>query len=329
MISVIVPVYNVERYLEECLNSIQNQTYTDIEVILVNDGSTDDSAVICEKYCEQDNRFKLINQKNQGQSVARNKGVEASNGEFIAFVDSDDIIQRNYFEKLMQYMTEEVDIVESKFTIQKNEFLAEMLGEPKILFEGNSEEAVKIFPTHVLSVNPVTKLYRRSIVESVPYLEGFIFEDIYSGIGILKYIRKIVKIDYVGYYYRQHQSSTMHRTFTEKNLDVFIVSDKLIELYSDREELLPYIGSFLVHVATMHYQDYIKKGNPFAGIYNQKLAEYVRLTKKNLYLARASRLIKIYNFCPKYYNSIIFPVYYAIWKLKNGIKEVKLTEKNK
>lgn len=326
MISVIVPVYNVEKYLEECLDSIQNQIYTDIEVILVNDGSTDNSEVICEKYCEQDNRFKLINQKNQGQSVARNNGVASSTGEFIAFVDSDDIIKSNYLEELMRYMSEEVDIVESKFSVQKNEFLAEMLGGPTILFEGNSQEAVKIFPNHVLSVNPVTKLYRRSIVEAVPYLEGLIFEDIYSGIGMLKYIRKIIKIDYVGYYYRQHQSSTMHRTFTEKNLDVFIVSDKLIELYSDREELIPYIASFLVHVATMHYQDYMRKGNPYAKVYNQKLEEYVTLTKKNPELAKKTRMIRLYDVCPKYYNSIVFPIYYAIWKFKNGIKEVKVDE---
>lgn len=326
MISVIVPVYNVEKYLEECLDSIQNQIYTDIEVILVNDGSTDNSEVICEKYCEQDKRFKLINQKNQGQSSARNVGVEASTGEFIAFVDSDDIIKINYLEKLMQYMTEDIDIVESKFSVLKNEFLAEMLGGPTILFEGNSQEAVKIFPNHVLSVNPVTKLYRRSIVEAVPYLEGLIFEDIYSGIGMLKYIRKIIKIDYVGYYYRQHQSSTMHRTFTEKNLDVFIVSDKLIELYSDREELIPYIASFLVHVATMHYQDYMRKGNPYAKVYNQKLEEYVTLTKKNPELAKKTRMIRLYDVCPKYYNSIVFPIYYAIWKFKNGIKEVKVDE---
>ena len=91
MISVIVPVYNVEKYLEECLDSIQNQTYSDIEVILVNDGSTDTSKDICEEYCKQDSRFKLINQANQGQSVARNNGVAASTGEFFAFVDSDAI----------------------------------------------------------------------------------------------------------------------------------------------------------------------------------------------------------------------------------------------
>lgn len=326
MISVIIPVYNVENYLEECLNSVQHQTYTNIEVILVNDGSTDNSKMICERYCQENRRFHLISQTNQGQSVARNTGVVASTGEYIAFVDSDDVIKANYLEELMKYMTADVDIVESKFTVHKKDFFTDDFEKRTILFEGNSIEAVRAVPRHILSVNPVTKLYRRSIVESVPYLEGVIFEDIYSGVGMLKYIRKIVKIDYVGYYYRQHQSSTMHRTFTEKNLDIFLVCDKLIELYSDSEELLPYIGSFLVHVATMHYQDYIEKGNPYAEFYNQKLTEYVTLTKKNPELARASRLIKLYNFCPKYYNSIVFPIYYAIWKFKNGIKEVKVDE---
>ena len=312
MISVIVPVYNVERYLEECLNSIQQQSYTDIEVILVNDGSTDHSKTICERYCEEDSRFYLLNQTNQGQSVARNVGVAASKGEFIAFVDSDDIIQKNYLEKLMQYMTEEVDIVESNFTVSKKDFLVENSKETRILFEGNSNEAVKIFPNHVLSVNPVTKLYRRKIVESLPYPEGLIFEDVYCGIGMLKYIRKIIKIDYVGYYYRQHQASTMHRNFSEKNLDIFTACDKLVELYSDSEDLLPYIGSFLVHKATMHYQNDIKRGNPYAKFYNQKLAEYVNLTKKNPELARNTRFIKLYDICPKYYNSVIFPIYHFL-----------------
>ena len=326
MISVIVPVYNVEKYLEECLDSIQNQTYSDIEVILVNDGSLDNSKDICEKYCKEDNRFKLINQANQGQSVARNHGVAASTGEFIAFVDSDDIIRQDYLEVLIRYMSEEVDIVESQFTVHKKEFFNENYKEINIIFRGDSEDAVKAVPKHVLSVNPVTKLYRRSVVEAVPYLEGLIFEDIYSGVGMLKYIRRIIKSDYTGYYYRQHGTSTMHRTFTEKNLNVFTVSDKLIDLYSDRENLLPYIGSYLVHVTTMHYQDYIRKDNPYAKVYNQKLAEYIAITKKNQEIARKSRMIRLYNICPKYYNSIIFPVYHFVWKLKNGIKEVTVDE---
>ena len=326
MISVIVPVYNVETYLEECLDSIQNQTYTDFEVLLVNDGSTDRSKAICERYCKENRRFHLLNQENQGLSAARNTGVAASRGEFIVFVDSDDMILANYLETLMHYMHEDVDIVESQFTVSNEEFLAKSFKEPTILFEGNSQEAVKIFPKHVLNVNAVTKLYRRSIVEAVPYIDGVIFEDVYCGIGMLKYIRKIIKIDYKGYYYRQHQASIMHRTFTPKNLDIFTVSDQLIDLYSDREELLPYIGSFLVHLATMHYQDYIQKGNPYAKVYNQKLAEYVAITKKNPEVAKSSRMIRLYNLCPRYYNTILFPFYHSIWKWKNGIREDKLEE---
>ena len=326
MISVIVPVYNVETYLEECLDSIQNQTYTDFEVLLVNDGSTDGSQAICERYCKENRRFHLLNQENQGLSAARNTGVAASRGEFIVFVDSDDMILANYLETLMHYMREDVDIVESQFTVSNEEFLAKSFKEPSIIFEGNSQEAVKIFTKHVLNVNAVTKLYRRSIVEAVPYIDGVIFEDVYCGIGMLKYIRKIIKIDYKGYYYRQHQASIMHRTFTPKNLDIFTVSDKLIDLYSDREELLPYIASFLVHLATMHYQDYIRKGNPYAKVYNQKLAEYVAITKKNPEVAKSSRMIRLYNLCPRYYNTILFPFYHSIWKWKNGIREDKLEE---
>ena len=326
MISVIVPVYNVETYLEECLDSIQNQTYTDFEVLLVNDGSTDGSQAICERYCKENRRFHLLNQENQGLSAARNTGVAASRGEFIVFVDSDDMILANYLETLMHYMREDVDIVESQFTVSNEEFLAKSFKEPSIIFEGNSQEAVKIFTKHVLNVNAVTKLYRRSIVEAVPYIDGVIFEDVYCGIGMLKYIRKIIKIDYKGYYYRQHQASIMHRTFTPKNLDIFTVSDQLIDLYSDREELLPYIGSFLVHLATMHYQDYIRKGNPYAKVYNQKLAEYVAITKKNPEVAKSSRMIRLYNLCPRYYNTILFPFYHSIWKWKNGIREDKLEE---
>ena len=122
MISVIVPVYNAEEYLEECLESIKNQTYTNIEVILVNDGSSDGSKEICEQYCEKDNRFKLVNQENQGQSVARNLGVAESVGEFIMFVDSDDVINKNVLEVLLPYMKTEVDIVECRMTRKKEEF---------------------------------------------------------------------------------------------------------------------------------------------------------------------------------------------------------------
>ena len=99
-ISVIVPVYNVDRYLEICIDSLINQTYDNLEIILINDGSTDDSKLICEKYLKLDKRIKLINQKNKGVSSARNNGIRNSSGEYIVFVDSDDWVDLDYFERL-------------------------------------------------------------------------------------------------------------------------------------------------------------------------------------------------------------------------------------
>ena len=224
MISVIVPVYNVEEYLEECLDSIQHQTYTDIEVILVNDGSRDGSKEICERYCQQDPRFRLINQENQGQSVARNNGVAASTGEFITFVDSDDVVSAKYLENLYAYMTEEIDLIECHYRATRSVFdKLKEVENIQIEFEGNSEEAVIKCCNYGLSYSPVCKLYRRHLVEDFPFLTGVIYEDIYHGVGLLKFIRKMVSLDYVGYYYRKRSNSTMHRQFSKKNLDIYLL----------------------------------------------------------------------------------------------------------
>ena len=106
LISIIVPVYNVEKYIVRCLESILSQTYKNIEVIIVNDGSVDKSGEICERYAKKDNRIKLINKSNGGLSDARNKGIDQANGIYITFVDSDDYISQNYVEILYKLIKE-------------------------------------------------------------------------------------------------------------------------------------------------------------------------------------------------------------------------------
>jgi glycosyltransferase involved in cell wall biosynthesis len=101
-LSIIVPVYNAEKFLDKCLESLKNQTIKDIEIILVNDGSTDNSLEICNKYAQNDSRIKVLTQKNSGQSKARNVGIDNSNGEYIAFTDSDDWVDLDYYEKLVE-----------------------------------------------------------------------------------------------------------------------------------------------------------------------------------------------------------------------------------
>ena len=107
LLSIIVPIYNTEQYLERCLNSIVNQTYTNFEVIMIDDGSTDSSATICKQYCEKDIRFHYFLKKNEGVSIARNKGLQLAKGDIIGFIDSDDCINENMYEKMLTIMEKE------------------------------------------------------------------------------------------------------------------------------------------------------------------------------------------------------------------------------
>ena len=322
MISVIVPVYNVEEYLEECLESIKQQTFTDIEVILVNDGSTDGSREICERFCQKDSRFKLINQENQGQSVARNRGVKESVGKFIMFVDSDDVINKNLLEVLLPYMKTEVDIVECRMTRKKEEFY---LNKPsKIVFKGNAKEAIlNCIEIKEVKFCPVTKLYRREIVEKVSFLEGFIYEDVYTGINYLRYIRKMVVIDYIGYYYRVHPNSTMTKSFNEKDLDIFFVGNKLIDSFKDDENMLPYIGYFMFYIGHGHYlKDGINKKSPYVNLYEDFIRNAAFIAKQSKEVVRKYRLLRLYLLAPKYYTTITHPIYKSLQKRWISTKKV-------
>jgi len=301
MISVIVPVYNVEEYLEECLESIRKQTYQDIEVILVNDGSTDGSHAICERYCQMDKRFRLINQKNQGQSVARNRGVKESLGEYIMFVDSDDVVSLGLLEQLMKYMSDGIDIVECDRTEDIHCLNSE--GKEIGVKELDSNEALYECFNHGVSWSPVAKLYRREIVEKVPFLENLIYEDFYTGIVSLKYIHKMRKTDYIGYYYRYHTSSTMNQKYSEKNLDIFKVGEKLLEEFRE-DNWLPYVGNMLFLVGIGHFKKYqIKVEHQYYQLYIDAINKYVEIAKKSPDIFSSSKLLRWYSFSPKYFLS--------------------------
>ena len=314
MISIIVPVYNVEEYLEECLTSIQHQTFTDIEVILVNDGSTDRSKEICERFCQQDSRFKLINQSNQGASVARNRGVKESIGEYIMFVDSDDVVKENIVEVLLSYMKADVDLVECNLTQNKEEL---QKNKPiRVVFEGKSPESlVKCIAFKEVKFCAFTKLYRRELVEKVPFLEGVIYEDVYTGMNYLKYIRKMVAVDLKGYYYRVRPNSIMTTSFNEKNLDIITVGNQLIESFQDDEYLLPYIGYFMFYLGLSHYQrDGITKKNPYVGLYENFIRKTAFIAKQSQEVVRKYRLLRMYLIAPKYFLTITHPVYQFLYK---------------
>ena len=300
LISIIVPVYNVEEYLNECLDNIQSQTYKNLEVILVNDGSTDGSKEICEKYCKRDTRFRLINQTNQGQSVARNRGMQESTGEFLTFVDSDDVIKEDMLEQLMKQMTSEnIDIVECWYTHNEQDLKLKTEENIGIVFRGDTKEAlVSLCRDNIVRLNLVAKLFRREVIINFPFLEGLIYEDVYSGIGILKQIRNMVKINYAGYYYRLRPGSTMNRKFNLKNLDLFTICDKVEKYYDDDEEALSYIYRRLFNLVLMHVIDYrIFEGNAYEDKYRNYLNRYAKSSKRSF-------LIRAYLLFPKHIVNI-------------------------
>ena len=322
MISVIVPVYNVENYLEECLESIKNQTYTDIEVILVNDGSTDGSKEICERFCQVDSRFKLINQENQGLSAARNRGVKESVGQFIMFVDSDDVINTNVLEVLLPYMKTDVDIVECRLTINKEELSFNKTS--TIVFEGTAKEAIlNCIEYDEVKYCAFTKLYRREIVEKIPFLEGYIYEDVFTGINYLKQMRKIVVVDFIGYYYRVRPNSIMTKPFNEKDLDIFKVGNQLIDSFKDDENMFPYIGYFLFYLGHGHYlKDSINKKNPYVDLYEDFIRKAAFIAKTSNEVVQKYRLLRLYLFAPKYYTTITYPIYKSLQKRWISTKKV-------
>lgn len=219
MISVIIPIYNVEEYLKRCIESVLNQTYSDLEIILVDDGSTDHCGEICDSYCEMDGRVKVIHKQNGGLSSARNAGLEAAGGEYVGFVDGDDYIAEDMYDTLLTYMKDDVDITCcGRIYISAN-------GKYEKRYISNvqkytSEEALEeVLLLRKIGVSVCTKLFRRSLFEGIRFPVGRVSEDIPT---IYKLIKKAARIAHVGkakYFYFYRGDSISNRTFYFRKID--------------------------------------------------------------------------------------------------------------
>lgn len=215
-VSVIVPVFNVQQFLSKCLKSIINQTIADIEIICINDGSTDNSLKILEKFAAKDNRIRIISQENQGLSVARNVGINNANGEYLGFVDSDDWIDKKYFEEL--YMAAKLyncDIACSSIKRLGFAHNSYNLFYSKIILASDIQEKIDI--SGVPSRNYVwNKIYRRDkfIDLNIMFTPGIYFEDIDWSIRVISGLGSLVTVPDVKYYYRLRLGSIVS---TSKN----------------------------------------------------------------------------------------------------------------
>lgn len=178
-ISILVPVYKTEKYLQDCIESILSQTFTDFELILVNDGSPDKSGVICDEYALKDHRIKVIHKKNGGASSARNKGLDAAQGKYIGWVDSDDHIKPQMYEILYNLAESyNADITECQY-LMINGNQTKRSGEPEGIVCGSGDFMLKQFFNSRMKPSLVTKIYKRDIWEGIRFPEGRIHQDCY------------------------------------------------------------------------------------------------------------------------------------------------------
>lgn len=225
LISVVVPVYNVEGYLEECIESVLAQTYPNIELVLVDDGSTDDCPVICDRYAAEDDRVMSVHRENGGLSAARNTGVKVCRGDYIGFVDSDDYISPVFYEALYRAIEQSgaematvrhgVDFFDGE--VPELGLSVEVASEYELLTEEQYQEEVLYQKSWA---GAVWRLYTREVVEKVYFPAGLYYEDDETAYRFARECRKIAVLTAADLYaYRQRPTSIMRGTFSLKKME--------------------------------------------------------------------------------------------------------------
>ncbi|WP_407856661.1 glycosyltransferase family 2 protein [Enterococcus hailinensis] len=220
-ISIIVPVYKVEKYLEKCVDSILAQTFTDFELILVDDGSPDNSGTICDEYAKKDPRVKVIHKENGGLSSARNAGINIAKGKYLGFIDSDDYIADDMYEILYKNIVkynadissiELISVYNDQFSLKRHSSTVKVLNQEQVMrsvLEGTCFYAYAW-----------NKLYRRELFETIRFPQGRTFEDAFIIMKLLSISKKFVVSNLEKYYYVRHKNSIMGSNFSKKTFDV-------------------------------------------------------------------------------------------------------------
>jgi glycosyltransferase involved in cell wall biosynthesis len=248
LLSVIVPVYNVKNYLSRCLESIINQTLEKIEIICINDGSTDGSEKILEDYSGKDKRIKVVHQKNNGLSSARNAGIKYATGKYISFVDSDDYLNKECYSLCIPLFKMGIDVVS---------FSAKVVVEGDYVKQNSDDYYYQVHHTNVVSVTPLVlkdenvsawnKIYRMDIIKknNLQFPVGFFYEDAEFYWKYMSFVRKAYFLPVPLYNYVRRRGSIMSITFsgTDKAIDHLKIMDHLFEFWFKNKEFKTFIKS--------------------------------------------------------------------------------------
>lgn len=235
-ITVIIPIYNVEKYLEKCINSVLNQTYKDLEIILINDGSTDNCKMICEKYKNKDERIIFIDKENEGLSTSRNRGLEIATGEYIAFLDSDDWIDKDMYEMLINLAEKyNVDIVECGYRNVYDDFNLENnldIDKEDFIIVSNEEALRRLVFTEGVSTVVWNKIYKRDTLQGIKFEENKIYEDLFFTHKAIYKSKKLISVKSKKYNYRRNREGSITADkFSNKNMDYIDGINSRIEFF--------------------------------------------------------------------------------------------------
>lgn len=306
-VSVIIPVYKVEQYLNKCVESVVNQTYKDLEIILVDDGSTDNCPKMCDEWAKKDERIKVVHKPNGGLSDARNKGIEIATGDFLCFVDSDDSINPQMVEILWKTLTKTdsdismcswkkvQDINNPNNKVYDNENF-------KIQTFENDEVFDLLYNKKVpLIMAAWAKLYKKEIFKSIRYPLGKIHEDEAVIHEILNNCKKLSYVDYQMYNNTQRGDSITATSFSKKRLNALSVFKQRVEFV---EKNKPQFLSKAIHhylrilILYNHYAKWAKMEEEILNQIKQEIDVYVKL-------GYTSKLTKIFYKAPKILNLIL------------------------
>lgn len=232
LVSVIVPVYNVEKYIARCMESILNQSFKEFEVILVDDGSLDDSGNICDQYALSDERVQVIHKVHNGLSEARNTGLKSARGEFVTYIDSDDFVSNDYLSTLLDVQTKNgCDIVSASFKIfYDNEDIKNIQQSDEVV-RYTGREACRLVLRGELPSSSCNMLIRKSIAERHLFPGNKYHEDEFTTFRYYLATDKVCKVNRILYYYYQRESSIMHQ-FGQPVLDELESADNYCEICS-------------------------------------------------------------------------------------------------
>lgn len=245
LISIIIPIYNTAKYLDTCIASVVGQTYQNLEILLIDDGSTDACPAICEDWVQKDQRIKVIHQRNAGAAAAKNTGLDQMRGDFFSIVDSDDLLVPDILESQYNVLrSQNADIVESDLFrfYQDSETITIDLSRENVQSEMfTAQEALQeLMLGHKLHQTPVCKLYAASTTKNVRFVPGTYIDDEFWTYKVFGNANRVVRFGTVGYFYRQHPESAMGKPYSLKRL---IVLDALEERWYYMKDRYPALES--------------------------------------------------------------------------------------